>query len=193
MDHWEEALGRGKISDEEFMRFQGYWGFSDDYFNLFKALAARPISPFIIRYIAEAEIVDPEMIYEICIDSGYSEEHAQYLARAFTLAAVSGYRRGLETVLLRCYREGYILREVMEEELELAWELADRRSLILKRADWEFFADSMSDKLRIYQESFRRGIITEEIFVHDLEEMGFEPLRVKDYLERERIRKLGRR
>jgi len=137
--------------------------------------------------------VDPDMLYEICIDAGYSPEHSRYLAAALTFAAVGSYRRGVETVLTRCYSEGYIRREALIDELSKAYDITDRRALVLMRADWEYFADERADILRIYQESFRRGVIDEATFVHDLEDMDFDPLRVHRYLRREQIRKLGRR
>ena len=187
-----DALGRGKISDEEFLRHMGWNGIGEEWFPIYKALAARPVSAFHTRYLAEAEIVDVRMLYDMMIDAGYSETHAEYLAKAFEWAAIRPYQRGIEMVLTRAYREGYITMDIFSRELEKAWQLRDKKALLQLRAEWEYFVDRQADLLRIMQESYRNGLITEDEFIDSLVGAGFNPQRVEDYLWREQVRKLGK-
>jgi len=179
-----EALGRGKIPDEMFIKHMGYFGFGDEWFTIYKALAARPVSAFIVRYLAEAEIIDPESLYEIFIDSGYSEEHARYLVAAMTFAATGSYRRGAEAQLYANLKDGFIRREAFRTEFDRIRDIHDPRVLVEIRADWDFYADKMKEILKMYENWLEDGVITEDIFRSDLTRLGMDPLRVE---ERRRI------
>lgn len=187
-----EALGRGKISDEMFLRHMAYFGFDESWFEVYKPLASRPISPFIIRYIAEAEILDPEALYEICIDAGYSPEHSRYLSRALSYAAVGTYRRGAEAQLYNCLRDGFIGREAFSTEFDTIRATIDSKKLVQIRAEWDFYYDRSKDILKVYQDALEDGVITEDVFIHDLERLGWDPIKVQQYLRIEQAKRRRR-
>jgi len=188
-----EALGRGKIDDDTFKKHMAWFGIGDEWFSTYKALAAKPISPFIIRYLGEAEIVEPDVLYDICIDAGYSQEHADYLAKALSYAAGNRYRSACETAIVRCYKEGYITKEHLLEAVDDVRKIIELRQLIIKRAEWEEFYDSTKDKVDTFRAAFRTGILTEEEFLVELEPYVPIEYRRLDILDRERIRKAGRK
>jgi len=209
-----EAYGRSKISDDLFKFFLKYNGTPDKYFPIYKAIAARPISAFMIRYIADAEIVDPDGIFKICMDNGYSVEHAGYMAYAMSWGANAPYRKMVETQIRKCYKEGYITKERMDSEIKKAREVRevpvsyttvdgytyratikvplDQKTLMSMAADWESFYDSTTDKVSALKTAYSKESITESEFREKLKPLIVVPERLEDIISREKAKKTGK-
>jgi len=206
-----EAFGRSKISDDLFKFFLKYSGIDEKYFSIYKELAARPISAFMIRYIADAEIADPAQIFEICMDNGYKIEHAIYMAYAMSWGANSPYRKLVESALRKCFKEGYISREMMDREIEKARTVIevpatyttvdgftyratvkaplDQKTLMAMASEWESFYESRGDKVAAAKTDYSKENITEAEFRARLSELIVNPARLEDIVAREKAKK----
>ena len=208
------ALGRSKISPELFKFFQKYAGIDEKYYPIYKALAARPISAFMIRYIADAEITDPAGIFEICMDNGYSIEHSIYMAFAMSWGANSSYRKAVEFALQKCFREGFISRPGLDKEFDkirTAKEVPasyttvdgytyratikaplDQKTLIAMAQEWEAFYDSMLDKVSALKTAYGKETIIESELRSGLAGLGIVTNRIEDIVAREKAKKKGK-
>lgn len=208
------AFGRSKISPELFKFFQKYAGIEEKYFDMYQVLAYRPISAFMIRYIADAEITDPIGIFRICMDNGYSPEHAGFMAFAMTWGANGIYRSKVFAGLQRCYKEGYISKPRLDLEVAnlKSTELIDatyygvyghsttvqikvgldQTALITLAAEWDSFFDSMGDKVATVKTLYNKETITLSEFKAGLVELGITPLRIDDIVAREKAKKRGK-
>jgi len=209
-----EAFGRSKISDSLFKFFLKYNGVDEKYFDIYKVLARRPISAFMIRYIADAEITDPEGIFRICMDNGYSPEHAGYMAFAMSWGANAPYRKAVESILQSCFKEGFISKSTMESEIEKVratrtihavyeglWGARaeadikfplDQKTLMAMAAEWKSFYDSTMDKVSALKTAYSKETITENELRAGLRDLGIVPNRIEDIVIREKAKKKGK-
>jgi len=206
-----EAFGRNKISDSLFKFFMKYHGLPEKYLDMYRELAARPISSFLIRYIADAELVDPRGIFEICMDNGYRPSHSQYLATAMSWGANASYRRAVESILKKCYKEGFISKDEFDKYINQIRTRSqvvatyktvdgytisatvevpiDQKTLLKMSADWEAFYDSMQDKLSALKSAYSKEQITEEEFRNELKKIIKVDTKIEDIVQREKAKK----
>jgi len=183
-----QALGRGKITDEEFKQYQAWHGYRDQEFPVLKQLASRPVSPFLIRYVAEVEEYDPEKMYELMIDAGYSVENAQFLAYVLGLSVISRYRTRLLDSAVRLYREGFKPRDWLEEvayNLGLRPEIVE---LVLAEADFEYLYDYYRDMVALWKDALKEGKIDEATFRDRLADYIVAPERLDAEVDRALIK-----
>jgi len=186
---FHEALGRSKITDDYFKKYMGWHGIPEEFFPIYKALAAKPISAFHTRYLAEAGIVEPDELYKIFLDAGYSEEHSKYLVNAFSYAAGYSERRSIESKIIACYKEGYITKEELRDAIKKVRQILDIDELVFLRAEWENFYDSCKDRETIVKNAFRQGWFDEAQFLEELRKVVVVPERAYEKFEMEKYRK----
>lgn len=205
------ALGRSIISLDEFKFHLKYAGIPDKYTEMYQRLAQKPISAFMIRYIAEAEITDPQGIFSICMDNGYSVEHSAYMAFALSWGANSSYRKAAESVIRRCFKEGFIDKTRMDKainevraikEVPVSYTTIDgytytatikvpldQKTLMKITAEWEAFYDSMNDKVSTLRSAFAKEKISEDELRDNLRALGIVETKIEDIVAREKAKK----
>ena len=164
-----------------------------------------------IRYIAEAEITDPQGIFGICMDAGYSVEHAAYMAYAMSWGANSSYRRAAEAAVRKCYKEGFIDKTKMDRaisqirtvrEVPVTYTTIDgytyratikvpldQKALMRITAEWEAFYDSMYDKVSALKTAYSKETISEEELRNGLRALGIVESKIEDIVAREKAKK----
>lgn len=206
-----DALGRSIISPDVFKFILKYEGISEKYADMYQRLAARPVSPFMIRYIADAEITDPQGIFAICMDCGYSVEHAAYMAYAMSWGANASYRKDAEKVIRNCFKEGFIDKSRMDQaiseirstrEVPVSYKTIDgltysatirvpldQKTLMKITSEWEAFYDSMYDKVSALKSAYATENISEEEFRSGLRNLGIVENKIEDIVSREKAKK----
>jgi len=159
-----EAYGRGKMEDEDYKRYMAWHGIRDEEFRFLKEIAARPVSPFLIRYVAEVEEYQPESIYDMMLDVGYKPEIARLMTNILSLAALSRYRSALLGSAVRLYKEGFKSREWLEEQIRLLGLRPEIIELILAQADYEYLYEYYRDMVEVWKDALRKGQIDEATF-----------------------------
>ena len=180
-----EALGRSKISLDFFARHLKYFGIPEEYLDIYAKLAAKPISPFIMRYIAESEIVDREKYYEFALDTGYSEEHSKYVSYAMVYGACKSYRLKVESEITKAYSEGYITYDTWLNEIEKAREIVEPLRLEQLYAEWKAFNDDTKDAIDALKSQFRQGVIDLKSFRQQLSTLIVRPEKLQHIVARE--------
>ena len=179
------ALGRGKITVDFFAKHLKYYGIPDEYLDIYVKLAANPISPFIMRYIAESEIVDRERFYEFAIDSGYSEEHSKYVSYAMVYGACKSYRIKVESEITKAYSEGYITYDTWLNEIQKARSIVEPLKLEQLYAEWKAFNDDTKDAIDALKSQFRQGLLSLEEFRDQLSALIVRPEKLQHIIARE--------
>ena len=182
---FHEALGRSKIDDETFKKALAWHGIPDEWFNMYKELAARPISPFIMRYFADAEIVDPSKFYEFALDQGYKPEYADYVAKGMAWGAVKSYRIRVENEVTRAYQEGYIDEETWRSEVEKVRQIVDAVKLESMYAMWKAFNDDTAERVKAVLQLVRQGVVSLEEARKELSKYIARESKIDDLLYRE--------
>jgi hypothetical protein len=205
------ALGEGAISDEDFKHILKYNGIPEKYFPWYKELSDRPPSGFMLRYLAEAEIVAPNDIFGMCVESGYPVEWAILMTYAMAYGAMGKYRSAIDTALLKCYREGFITLDTFKKEFKINRTSTEvpvkytsltghttagvvkipltQEELMTRAAKWESFYDSCLDKVEALKSEYQADKITYDEFSTRLAEIVIVPERAKDIALREKAKK----
>jgi hypothetical protein len=113
------AFSRNLIGDNTFRFFLKYAGIPDRYFEMYQRLGSAPVSPFILRYLSESEILDPQGIFQLAMDRGYDPRKSAYITSALCYASVTSYRKGAESALRAYYQEGFMSSESFEKALSI--------------------------------------------------------------------------
>jgi hypothetical protein len=205
------AFSRNIIGDKTFKFFQKYQGIPEKYFPIYERLASDAVSPFLLRYIAEAEIIDPDGIFKLVMDRGYNLEKSIYLTGAFLWAANSRYRSAAETAVGKNYAEGFITLDRFKSEIAKIRSFTaklvnyttidgqtysgtvnvplSQEALMLIKAEWEYFFDAAKDKVDNYKAQFSKEAITLDEFKTKLATVILNPNKLEDIISREVAKK----
>jgi hypothetical protein len=112
------AFSRKIIGKKGFQFHLKYAGIPDTYLELYDRLASDPVSPFLIRSMAEAEIAEPDMIFKYTMDRGYSLEKSIDITGSLLWYASKDYRKTAEKSVQKHLVEGYITLEEFEGEIQ---------------------------------------------------------------------------
>jgi hypothetical protein len=211
---WQEALVQHEINDDLFKFSMKYYGIPDKYFDLYKETLKRPPSAFMLRYIAETEIVAPNEMFGMCLESRYSVEDAIYMVYAMSRGAMKSYISAIDKILTKCRKEGYIDDEAFERgfeearrynEVRVSYQTIlgnivegtvkiplDQKTLTKMATAWEAFSDSCDDKVSTLKSQFGKEDITEEEFRAELSKIVVVPEKVEDIINREKAKKKGK-
>jgi hypothetical protein len=102
------GFSRNIISKKGFQFHLKYRGIPDDYLELYDRLASDPVSPFLIRGMAEAEIAAPDLIFKYVMDRGYNLEKSIDITGSLLWLASKDYRKTAEKSVYKHLVEGYI-------------------------------------------------------------------------------------
>lgn len=155
-----DAYGRNKLTDDQFKQAMAWYGIHEDWLWIYKELAAKPISPFLMRYFADAEIVDEEKFLEFSLDQGYKPEYADYVAKGMVWGAVKSYRSRVENEVTRAYEKGFIDFVTWRNEIEKARSIVEPVKLLQLYADWKAFNDDSEDRVRAILQDLRQGVLS---------------------------------
>ena len=184
----DSAFGRGKIEDETAKQWYAWQGLHDDYFPVLKELAARPISAFILRYVAESDVATPQLMEYLTIDSGYGIEKGKLLAECMFAAVLKPYRLGAIASCARLYKEGFIIRPAFLSEVARIWTIRERDELIALRADYDYKFDMELDTLAAMRDAYRKLALTDEEWVALVRERRWDEAKYLLLLDREKFR-----
>jgi len=191
-DEFKEAFGRDKIDLRTFQAGMAFYGRPDEWLRMYEELAARPVSAFLIRYLAESDVGTLPLFKELTIDAGYGVKKGELVALGMFQSVLRGYRYGAVTSATRLYKEGFKTRAWLLNEVRRIWRMADRDELIALRADYDYEYDLAMDTLRVLRDAFFKDLITEEDFLIRTDEQGWVRERMEEILAREIIRKMPR-
>jgi uncharacterized coiled-coil protein SlyX len=111
------AFSRNILGSKGFLFHMKWEGIPDTYFRMYEKLGSDPLSPFLIRGIAEAEIGDPDIIFKYVMDRGYDVQKSVDITNALLWRAPQSYRKKAEDAVYRHLVEGYITTEEFEREI----------------------------------------------------------------------------
>jgi hypothetical protein len=116
--HAFQAFSRNIISKKGFQFHLKYRGIPDDYLELYDRLASDPVSPFLIRGMAEAEITAPNLIFKYVMDRGYSLEKSIDVTGSLLWLASKDYRKTAERSVYKHLVEGYITLDEFNGQIQ---------------------------------------------------------------------------
>jgi hypothetical protein len=112
------AFSRNIIGKKEFGHHLKYAGIPDTYLELYDRLGSEPVSPFLIRGMAEAEIVNPDLIFKYVMDRGYDIKKSIDITGSLLWAASKDYRKAAERSVQKHLIEGYISLEEFNNQIQ---------------------------------------------------------------------------
>jgi hypothetical protein len=112
------SFSRNIISKKGFQFHLKYRGIPDDYLELYDRLASDPVSPFLIRGMAEAEIAEPDLIFKYVMDRGYNLEKSIDITGSLLWLASKDYRKTAEKSVYKHLVEGYITLDEFNGQIQ---------------------------------------------------------------------------
>ena len=188
----KEALGRGKIDDSTAKQWLSWCGYPDRYYPIIAELADSPISPFMLRYMCESEVLSIDTMYEFMLDSGYGERKARMLAHGIYHTTLRPYRLSCTDVARRLYKEGFRTRDWFINSLGVIWRIGSKEELIILRADLEYLLDMEMDILTSMREAYKRRALTDEEWMAIARERRWDSDKMRILLDIEKFKLMPR-
>jgi murein DD-endopeptidase MepM/ murein hydrolase activator NlpD len=111
------GFSRNIISKKGFQFHLKYAGIPDTYLEFYDRLASDPISPFLLRGMAEAEVADADTLFKYTMDRGYSLEKSIDVTGSLMWLAARDYRKAAENSVKKHLIEGYITEKDYKAEI----------------------------------------------------------------------------
>jgi len=92
-------------------------------------------------------------------------------------------RDELKAVFRKCYKEGFLSEEKLQEELEKANHIVDDPTLIKRREVWDAFYDDCSDWVKAERKQLEEKIISPEDFRRVWKERFYRPDKAEVYIK----------
>jgi uncharacterized protein YneF (UPF0154 family)/predicted nucleic acid-binding Zn-ribbon protein len=200
------AFSRNIIGKKEFGHHLKYAGIPDTYLELYDRLASDPVSPFLLRGMAEAEVADPDTIFKYTMDRGYSLEKSIDITGALMWLAIKDSRKAAENSVKRHLTEGYITLEEYKAEIlrirtkkehPVSYSTIDgetysgtvlvplsHEELMQISAEWDRKFDQLKERERAIEADLKAGDIDADTARRELSEFIKIPEKIEDIIRR---------
>jgi hypothetical protein len=198
------AFSRNIIGKKEFGHHLKYAGIPDTYLELYDRLASDPVSPFLLRGMAEAEVADPDTIFKYVMDRGYSLEKSIDVTGSLMWLAIKDSRKAAENSVKRHLVEGYITLEEYKAEISkirakkehpVSYSTIDgetysgtvlvplsHEELMQISAEWDAKFDRLKERENAIKKDLSSGDIDVETARRELAEFIKDPSKIEDII-----------
>jgi ElaB/YqjD/DUF883 family membrane-anchored ribosome-binding protein len=200
------AFSRNIIGKKEFQFHLKYAGIPDTYLELYDRLASSPISPFLLRGMAEAEIADVDTIFKYVMDRGYDIQKSIDITGSLMWLAIKDSRKAAEISVKKHLVEGYITLEDYRKEISrirakkehpVSYSTIDgetftgtvfvplsHEELMQISAEWERKFDQLKGRERAIEADLKAGDIDADTARRELSEFIKDPGKIEDIIRR---------
>jgi LysM repeat protein/ElaB/YqjD/DUF883 family membrane-anchored ribosome-binding protein len=200
------AFSRNIIGKKGFQFHLKYAGIPDTYLELYDRLASDPVSSFLLRGMAEAEVTDPDTIFKYVMDRGYSLEKSIDVTGALMWLAIKDSRKAAENSVKRHLTEGYITLEEYKTEISkirakkehpVSYSTIDgetysgtvlvplsHEELMEISAEWDRRFDQLKEREKAIEADLRAGDIDADTARKELSEFIKVPEKIEDIIRR---------
>lgn len=186
--HLIELYSRGKLSKSDYADYLKYHGFAPHLHGYFEELAITPVRYFALAAVARSGYFDEKFFKEELQRAGYSKDAQQMLFDMFHDTSYEQTRRLYMSTLEKMFSEGMLNDDAYIQELRYLNYSKKLQKELYRAAVMRRELDHITDMIKAYQQSYRRGNITIEQFAAGLADLGLTDQKIRDYVQIELAR-----
>jgi len=181
----EYAITRG-----EFNEAMSWHGIPDNWIDKLYELADRPLTPYMFRSLAEAGVLDDELLDRELHNASYNEKTIPYLKLYMQKQATGELKTLMTSAALNRYKEGFDDAATLQHNLEVLGVDLKLMPQYLFAANLNYVTDYQADVIAYYKDAYHRREIEEDEFRRGLGSAGLLPERIDPIVGRESIKRL---
>ncbi len=182
----EYAIDRQTFTD--YMQFHGY---PDVWIDRLWELADRPFSPRMLTQLAQAGVVDDELIDRELHNAGYNEASIPYLKTWLRREADGGAKTLMASTAITRYTQGFDTEQVMRQNLQALGVADSVMDKYVFGANLSSVYDYQTDLKAYWVDAYHRRDIEEPELRSRLILAGVQPNRLDLIVEAQRIKRLA--
>ncbi len=182
----EYAIDRQTFTD--YMQFHGY---PDVWIDRLWELADRPFSPRMLTQLAQAGVIDDELIDRELHNAGYNAKSIPYLKTWLRREADGGAKTLMASTAITRFTQGFDTEQVMRQNLQALGVADSVMDKYVFGANLSQYYDYQTDLKAYYIDAYHRRDIEEPELRSKLTLSGVQPERLDLIVEAQRIKRLA--
>jgi len=158
----EMVLPQPQLSPDSIDSILRMRGFKDEFIDVLKVRAFRPIDPFSFAFLSQTGYFVPEEIEFLTKDMGYRPEVRDYLIKAPMMWGLSPFKTSIRQRMMNAVSDGFIEEEKAVRILEKLWRIMDLRTTMQLEAQTRYWYETTKDKVDQLCDKAIKDIISED-------------------------------
>ncbi len=179
------------ISPAEYLENMQWWGYPDKWIDKLRDVVFRPMTPYMLRSLAEAGLLDDALLDHTLKQAGYDDFSIPYIKQMFhTLAAGSLTAVSTSTAMTR-YQEGLDDEAALRKNLSALGVADSMLDRYVFASQLKYLYDYQSDLKTYYIDLYHRRDIEESELRSSLVNSGLSPERLDLVVAAQKIKRLA--
>lgn len=185
-----EMMSQSELTEAEYRNFMSYHGYPDFFIDKMANSVYRPMTPYMLRSLAEAGLLDPVFLEGQLRLAGYSPDAIPFIKQMMAnLAGASLAAVSTSTAVTR-FQEGFDGEEQLRGNLMALGVSSDMLDRYVFAAQLKYLYDYQVDLKTFYIDEYHRREIEEDELRQDLVVAGLNTDRVELVVQAQKIKRL---
>lgn len=185
-----ELVSEQLIGKDEFINWMGYHGYTDDWSAKMYETIYRPATPYLLRSMAEAGILDDNFLEDQLRSAGYNPRVIPYIKQMMNNLATGADKSVLTGVAMTRFKEGFIGEDDLRYSLSTLGVTDRLMDKYIFAAELQYLTDYQVDVRTYYIDAYHRREIEETDLRSGLTSAGMAPDRIDLIVQAQQIKRL---
>ena len=189
--HLASMLEDRVISSADYRENMTWQGYPDTWIEKIEDTLFRPMTPYMLRSLAEAGLLDDDLLDHALNHAGYDDISKVAIKKMMnTLASGSLAAVSTSTAMSR-YQEGFDDEASLRQNLSALGVADSMLDRYVFAAQLKYLTDYQADLKSFFIDEYHRRVIEEPEFRTQLSQQGFAPIRLDLLVAQQRIKRLA--